>query len=73
MIIGSSRVFLHVHWFTDVVAGFLLGFFIVTTNILAWKILFNQHVEQQKVVQKNSRKMLMDILEEKGKRFKEKE
>jgi undecaprenyl-diphosphatase len=62
LIIGTSRIMLHIHRFTDVVGGFLLGFFIITTNILVWKIFFNQHLEKQKIVKKHSKKLLIDIL-----------
>ncbi|MDR0860013.1 MAG: phosphatase PAP2 family protein [Candidatus Peribacteria bacterium] len=62
LLIGTSRIMLHVHWFTDVVGGFLLGISILTTNILLRKIIFDQHVEKQKVVKKNSKKLLIDIL-----------
>jgi membrane-associated phospholipid phosphatase len=34
IIIGLSRLFLNVHWFTDVVAGWSLGIFIATASIL---------------------------------------
>ena len=60
--IGTSRIFLYVHRFTDVIAGFLLGFFILTTNILVWKIFFNIHIEQRKVININSKKSLIDAL-----------
>jgi undecaprenyl-diphosphatase len=62
VLIGMSRLFLHLHWFTDVLAGFLLGFSILATNILVWKIIFKGHLEQQKVVKRNSKKQLIDIL-----------
>jgi len=61
-LIGLSRIFLHVHRFTDVVGGFLLGFFIVTANIFVRKILFRDHLAFKKIVKKSSKKQLMDIL-----------
>jgi undecaprenyl-diphosphatase len=60
--IGISRLFLHVHRFTDVVAGFLLGFSLLATNILVWDIIFKTHLEGKKVIEKGSKKQLIDIL-----------
>lgn len=62
LLIGTSRIVLHVHRFTDVIGGFLLGFVILATNILVRKILFRTHLEQQKVLQKHSKKQLIDAL-----------
>jgi undecaprenyl-diphosphatase len=60
--IGMNRIVLDVHRFTDVVGGFLLGFSILTTNILIWKIFFKTHIEQQKVVQKKAKRQIIDVL-----------
>ncbi|MDR2416442.1 MAG: phosphatase PAP2 family protein [Candidatus Peribacteria bacterium] len=62
LVIGMNRIVLDVHRFTDVLGGFLLGFFILTTNILVWKIFFKTHIEQQKVLRKKSKKQLIDVL-----------
>jgi undecaprenyl-diphosphatase len=37
-LIGLSRIYLNVHWFSDVIAGFSLGLFWLTLLILAFKI-----------------------------------
>ncbi|MDR0650020.1 MAG: phosphatase PAP2 family protein [Candidatus Peribacteria bacterium] len=62
LLIGINRIVLDVHRFTDVLGGFLLGFFILTTNILIRKIFFKTHIEQQKVLKKKSKKQLIDVL-----------
>jgi undecaprenyl-diphosphatase len=62
LLVGMSRILLNVHRFTDVLGGFLLGFFLLTTNILVWKILFNMHLQKQKIVKKRSKKQLIDVL-----------
>ncbi|MCR4334253.1 MAG: bifunctional DedA family/phosphatase PAP2 family protein [Patescibacteria group bacterium] len=41
LIIGFSRVYLNVHWFSDVIGGFSLGLFIVSGLILARKIIYD--------------------------------
>ena len=38
LIIGFSRIYLNVHWFSDVIAGFFLGIFWLTLLILLFKI-----------------------------------
>ena len=35
LLIGFSRIYLNVHWFSDVLGGFALGLFIITGSILA--------------------------------------
>jgi membrane-associated phospholipid phosphatase len=37
ILIGFSRVYLNVHWFSDVIAGFALGLFWLTFLILLFK------------------------------------
>ncbi len=41
LLIGSSRVYLNVHWFSDVLAGFGLGLFWLTLLILVFKIIIS--------------------------------
>jgi len=62
LFIGASRLFMHVHRFTDVIGGFLLGFFILTSAILIRRIVFNYHLEHKKIVRQRSRKQIIDIL-----------
>jgi undecaprenyl-diphosphatase len=62
LIVGLNRIVLDVHRFTDVLGGFLLGFFILTTNILVWKIFFKTHIEQKTIIKKRSKKQLIDAL-----------
>ena len=62
LFIGASRLFLHVHRFTDIIGGFLLGFFIFTSAVLIRKIVFNLHIEPKKIVKKRSRKQIINIL-----------
>ena len=71
--IGTSRIFLHVHRFTDVFAGFLLGFFILVTNILVRKIFFKTHIEKRKVIRQHSTKSLIEILVQRGRKKRNKE
>lgn len=42
LVIGFSRIYLNVHWFSDVIAGFSLGLFWLTLLILVFKILKNK-------------------------------
>lgn len=39
LLIGFSRVYLNVHWFSDVIAGFALGLFWLTFLILLFKLI----------------------------------
>jgi len=41
LIIGFSRVYLNVHWFSDVIAGFSLGLFWLTLLILVFKTIIS--------------------------------
>jgi len=39
LLIGFSRIYLNVHWFSDVIAGFALGLFWITLLILVYKVI----------------------------------
>ncbi|RLG10216.1 hypothetical protein DRN73_08395 [Candidatus Pacearchaeota archaeon] len=39
LLIGFSRIYLNVHWFSDVLGGFLLGLFWIGFSILFFKII----------------------------------
>jgi undecaprenyl-diphosphatase len=41
LLIGFSRIYLNVHWFSDVLAGFSLGLFWLTLLILVFKIIIS--------------------------------
>ncbi len=38
LLIGFSRIYLNVHWFSDVIGGFSLGLFLLTLLVLIFKI-----------------------------------
>lgn len=40
IVVGFSRLYFHVHYFTDVIAGFALGIAIVTFLLLGFKLIF---------------------------------
>lgn len=40
IVVGLSRVYLNVHWFSDVIAGFALGIFWLTVLVIVFKFIF---------------------------------
>lgn len=51
LIIGFSRIYLHAHWFTDVLGGFALGIFWLTLLVLALEVIatiFKEKIAQIK-------------------------
>jgi undecaprenyl-diphosphatase len=61
LLIGFSRIYLNVHWFSDVVAGFALGLFWLTLLILILKVIKPNYEEYlpSKLYSKFSRKPLL--------------
>ncbi len=52
LLVGISRVYLNVHWFSDIIGGFSLGLFWLTLLILVFKTIIHlskKHLLQQQV------------------------
>ena len=53
LLIGISRIYLSVHWFSDVIAGFSLGLFWITFSVLIFEFIDNR-------LKKNTKKEISD-------------
>ncbi len=60
--IWLSTIQNHLYKCTDIIWWFLLWIFIFTANIIIWKIIFQKHKNQKKVIELSSRKRLLDLL-----------
>ncbi|MDO8668246.1 MAG: bifunctional DedA family/phosphatase PAP2 family protein [bacterium] len=49
LLVGFSRIYLKVHWFSDVMAGFALGLFWLTFSILIFRIITQMFKKDQPV------------------------
>lgn len=54
ILIGFSRIYLNVHWLSDVLAGFSLGLFWLTLLILTFKVTIFLAKSRKKVLRKKS-------------------
>ena len=52
LFIGFNRIYLNVHWFSDVIAGFALGVFCLTFSILFTKAIFSFYEKKIKTLDK---------------------
>lgn len=52
LLVGFSRIYLNVHWFSDVIAGFALGLFWLTLLVLTFKVI-NSFVKERLDALKN--------------------
>jgi len=48
-VVGFDRLYLNVHWFSDVIGGCLLGLFWLTFSILLFKLLINNNHNIKKI------------------------
>lgn len=62
LIVWTSRILLHVHWFTDLIWWLLLWYVIVVTNILLRKFFFNDYLDVHRLIRRHYSQQLIDVL-----------
>jgi membrane-associated phospholipid phosphatase len=49
VVVGFDRIYLNVHWFSDIVGAFFLGAFWLTSSILLFNLLFKRLVSSGRI------------------------